>query len=105
MSHRIVNLSSYLCIRKFHKIITNMSQQKQTIKLEFPQSENSIDLPIGTHLSIGKIKYQIVLAEHGRLAASCDGCMMSARYCPAFRCSGIGRHDHKEVIFTITDPE
>lgn len=82
-----------------------MSQKQQTIKLEFPQAENSIDLPIGTNLSIGKTKYQIVLAERGELAASCDGCMMSLRHCPAFRCTGITRHDHLEVIFTITNLE
>lgn len=80
-----------------------MSQQKQTIKIKFPQAENSIDLPVGTNLEIGKIKYRIVQAERGRLAASCDGCMMSLKHCPAFRCTGIGRHDHKEVIFSVTN--
>lgn len=82
-----------------------MSQKKPTIKIEFPQSANSIDLPIGTNLAIGKINYRIISAERGRLAASCDGCMMSLDHCWAFRCSGIARHDHKEVIFIITNLE
>lgn len=82
-----------------------MSQQKLTISLEFPYEKNSIDLPIGTTFNLGKVQYRTVRVKNGRLAESCDGCMMSLDHCPVFRCTGFSRQDHHEVIFKITNLE
>lgn len=80
-----------------------MSQQKQTIKLEFPRVANSIDLPIGTTFNIGKVQYQVVPLCKANSANPCEGCMMSTEYCHYLKCISIGRADHKEVTFTITN--
>lgn len=82
-----------------------MSQQKQTIKLEFPKVVNSIDLPVGTTFKIGKVQYQVVLANMVREADACDGCMMSLEYCPCFLCTRINRRDRKQVSYVITNLE
>lgn len=82
-----------------------MSQQNQTIKLEFPKVNNSIDLQIGTTFNIGKVQYQVVRPKDDNSVNPCEGCMMMQEYCRYFRCTGIGRCDNKEVIFTITNLE
>lgn len=80
-----------------------MSQKKQTIKLEFPKIENSIELPLGTTFNIGKVQYRVVPTLHENSINQCEGCMIMCDYCRYFRCTSMGRHDHKEVIFTITN--
>lgn len=82
-----------------------MSQQNFNINISVLPIENSIDLPIGTKFTIGKIQYEVVRANNGRFADTCEGCMMALAHCPIFRCNGLGRQDHQEVFFTITNLE
>lgn len=80
-----------------------MTQQTFNINISVLPIENSIDLPIGTKFSIGKVQYQVVRANNGRFSDTCEGCMMSLQHCPIFRCTGLGRQDHQEVYFINTN--
>lgn len=82
-----------------------MTHQTFNINISVLPIENSIDLPIGTKFSIGKVQYQVARANHGRFADTCECCMMSLEHCPIFRCTGLGRQDHQEVYFVVTNLE
>lgn len=82
-----------------------MSQKNFNINIRVLPIENSIDLPIGTRFTIGKIQYQVVSGNDGRFTDICEGCMMSLEHCPIFRCTSLGRQDHQEVYFIATNLE
>lgn len=111
-------MSLYLCIRKFHKIVSKMEQKKQqnnmkpaeptaTLEIEVPITLGRVCLPVGSIITYDCTRYEVV----PRLASSsgdtlpdldvplCLGCDATSYLCYLLGCCKGDRPDRDDVIF------
>lgn len=113
-------MSSYLCIRKFHKNVSKMEQKKinmeldngtptADLRIEVPYKYDSLCVAVGTKIKTQGFTFQCVeqeentptLHDGSHTHFSCMGCAATFTLCQIMRCEARQRPDGVNVQFKV----